>query len=142
MNQMKQNKKVFLLLFLLIVNLFIVSALAHAQGPATGLVPCRGTADNPCTFQDLVGVVMKIINLLLGLSWLVAILFVFWGAWKMVTSWGNSEAVESGKKTFSNAIIGFFLIMVAYILLNFVVASLTGGSTLDAMFKFIPGAKP
>ena len=67
----------------------------------------------------------------------VAVFFVFWGGWSIVTAFGNSEGIEKGKKTFGNAVIGFFLIMVAYILLNFTVVAFTG-QPFDSLLLYIP----
>ena len=131
---MKSKTKLFSVGFLFLIVFALVAQPALAQ---TGLVPCKGTVADPCTFKHLVLIVMKAINILLGLSWLFAVFFVFWGGWSIVTAFGNSEGIEKGKKTFGNAVIGFFLIMVAYILLNFTVVAFTG-QPFDSLLLYIP----
>jgi hypothetical protein len=122
-----------------LVSLYLL-ALAHfssAQLVTCGHSSAAGT--NECQLQDLVITLIKIINTLMGLSWLVAVFFVFWGGWGMVNSAGNPEKLKEGKSTFTNAIIGFFLIMVSFLLVNFVVSAFTGKQfDLDTIRSFIP----
>lgn len=44
----------------------------------------------------------------------------------MLNSGGNSENIEEAKTTFKQAVIGFFLIMASFVLINFVVGILFG----------------
>jgi hypothetical protein len=54
-------------------------------------------------------------------------LFMLWGGWGMIGSAGNQEAVTSAKATFSSAIIGFFLVIAAFLLVNFMITLISGG---------------
>ena len=60
----------------------------------------------------------------------------------MLQAGGNEEELTKAKATFSNAVIGFFLVMAAFLLLNWVLSVLTGqplnyaGSVTDA-FKIL-----
>ena len=83
---------------------------------------------NQCKPSDLIFLIERIINFLLAWAWLVAIFYVMWAGYNMITAGGNSEAIDSAKTTFRNAIIGFFLIMGAYLLINWLVGLLVGVS--------------
>ena len=119
------------------MGLFAASHVVFAQ---TGfqIVNC-GTQANPtpCEIENLKYIVVRIINYLSAWAWLVTLLFVFWAAYNMITSGGNAEKVTSAKGTLNHAILGFFLVSVAYILLNWVTSVLTG-LPLQDMIKFIP----
>ncbi|MEJ0021715.1 MAG: pilin [Candidatus Doudnabacteria bacterium] len=145
---MKENQKtkIAILVFFVLVTLAVTARPVHAD---IGLVQCgqtdsAGVVTNPCDFQDLVVLLIRVINLLLGFSWLVATFFVFWGAYKMISAFGNSEGIANGKETLRQALVGFFLVLVAFVLLNFVVASFTGynfnfsGSDSKSIIKFLP----
>jgi hypothetical protein len=44
----------------------------------------------------------------------------------MISAGGNEEEITKAKGTLSNAIIGFFLIMAAFVLINWIVSLLSG----------------
>lgn len=117
---MTPKTKKFIILFTLLTFL-LVGNFANAA-----IVNCGGTTNNPtpCTIRNLIETVVAIINILLSWAWLVSTLFVVWGGWQMVTSGGNEEQITAGKTIFSQAIIGFFLVMASFILINFVVGIL------------------
>lgn len=114
------------------IFLLVVAPVVSGQG----LVNCAGGRDG-CTIPDLIRTAIRVINFFVGASWLVAVFFVFWGAFGLATSYGNPEKIESGKKTIQNAIVGFFLIMIAFILINWLVMVL-GGYTIQDMLQFFP----
>jgi len=108
----------------------ILGGVALTSPAQAALVNC-GQYDssgkiNECTIGDLILTVVNIINFLLAWSWLVALLFIFWAGWGMVNSGGNEEAIAEAKTTLSNAIIGFALVMMAFLLINAIVSILTG----------------
>jgi hypothetical protein len=133
---MKQKRKFSLCL----VALFIFSGMSVSHFAQAQLVQCGYDVLNPvtgvpeyveCELKDLVLLAIRFINFLLGLSWLVAIFFVFWRGYSMVTSWGNPQALTEIKAGFRNAIFGFFFIMIAYMLVNFIIFQLGGFSFSD-----------
>ena len=124
--------KTYLPLILVLVFV-LVPLLAGAQESGGGLVGCR---DN-CTLGDLVLVIIRIVNLLLSLASMVAMVFIVWAGWNMIFAGGNEEEISKAKTTFSNAIIGFFLVMAAYILIDAITVIL-GGFTIKQLFDFIP----
>ena len=135
----------FISVTLLTCTVLFSAAFAFAQTPTpsepepSGLVKCGrslpadATAEekktNECTITDFLQMVLNIINFLLSWAWLVATLMIVWAGWGMVNAGGNEEEVSKAKTTLSNAIIGFFLIMVSFVLLNFVVSLVTGEGT-------------
>ncbi len=119
----------------LMSGLFLFAA-NYAQAD---LVKCGGPGETPCTIPDLIKTVVAIINFLLSWAWLVSTLLIVWGGWGMVTAGGNAENIDGAKTTFKQAVIGFFLIMASYILINFVASILFGtgqdqAGTLENLF--------
>jgi hypothetical protein len=132
-----------IILLVLVLASLITTNLAYAQtqsGPTNEddfrIVDCANGRDN-CTIRDLIGIVIKFINFAIGIAWLVAVFFVFWGSYGLATSYGNSEKIAGAKKTIQQGIIGFFLIMASFILINWLLIAL-GGYSFEEMLEFLP----
>lgn len=140
----------FLSICILATTILFSSSLVFAQ-PATpsptpeaeptGLIKCGKSSElppdatpeqrksNECTLTDLLQLVLNIINFLLSWAWLIATLMIVWAGWGMINAGGNDEAISAAKTTLTNAIIGFALILMSFVLLNFVVSMVTGEGT-------------
>jgi len=135
--------KIKQILFVSVILVFLVVG----NSADAAIINCGGGlnhgVDNECTLTDLVQTVVGIINILLSWAWLVSMVFIVWGGWTMVNSGGNEETITAGKTIFSQAIIGFFLILISYLLINAVIGLLFGtgmpgaGSWLKA-FDLLP----
>jgi len=60
------------------------------------------------------GLLEYLINLAFGIVAIVSIAFIIWGGYQYITSRGDEEKAESGKKTITNAIIGLVLVILSY----------------------------
>src|SRR5262249_50546439 len=78
-----------------------------------------------CTTSDPRQLVIVIINVLLGIAGLVAVLFVIIGGFQYMTSAGNEELAERGKRNLQNAIIGVVIIVLSFVIVNVVSGTLT-----------------
>ncbi len=124
-----------------LIGLFEFANFASAQ-----LVPenCRrdtvamGQGGIDCSLTDLLDLIFNMINYLLGAAGTIALLFLVWGGLKMLLSGGNPEQVKEAKSTITNAIIGFVIILAAYIIINLLVSVLTNGSVpnIDELILF------
>jgi glucose uptake protein GlcU len=74
--------------------------------------------------SDAKGLVGNIINIILPVVGIVAVLFIIIGGFQLITSRGNEEQAESGKKTLTNAIIGLVVILLSYVIVNVIINSL------------------
>lgn len=135
-----------ILLVLLLVGI-LASQFAFAQEatPNKGLVSCGGTTQPACQLGDLVILIIRVINWFLGMSWILALFFIFWGSYNIAAAAGNEEKMKAGKTDFRNGIIGFFLIMAAFLLVDFTLIVFSG-YTLDqektnCIYQFIPGLR-
>jgi len=79
---------------------------------------------NPVGFNDLNSMVAKIIDVAFTLAGVVAVIFLVVAGFRYITSGGNAEAVEGAKTGISNAIIGIIVILLAWLIINFVLKQL------------------
>jgi hypothetical protein len=62
--------------------------------------------------------IFNVIRIALGFAGAVAVVFVIIGGFQYMTSSGNEEQAEKGKKTLINAIIGVVVIVMSYVIIN------------------------
>ncbi len=67
---------------------------------------------------------LYVVEALLGLVGLVSIAFIILGGFQYVTSRGNEEQAETGKKSLTNAIIGLAIVIMSYIIVVVVINAL------------------
>lgn len=93
--------------------------------PVTNLlqgIDCIKTGN--CSPEDILQVVVNVMNLILGVVGSLMLFMFVYGAVIMITSAGKAEAVEKGKKTLLNAVIGGILVLGAWFLVNSIVSRL------------------
>ena len=110
-----------------LVFLFLWAGNAYAD-----LVPCT----NNCGMFDFVTMALNIINLLLGLSGIVALTMIVRGGVQMLLSAGKPDKVAQGKSTITNALLGLTIALGAYLIINTVVATFTGYPELSGLTRF------
>lgn len=108
---------VFLAIFSLVIVPQIASAITLDVGinyaTATGL----GT-------KDIRETIASIINVAMGLLGIVAVVIILLGGFKWMTAAGADEKVKEAKKLLTAGVIGLVIILTAYAIANFVVASI------------------
>jgi hypothetical protein len=111
-------KKNYLLLAVTVIVLVApLVVLAQASGiippnPAVGTLPGNQGYTIAQFIEDV------IVGLLLPLAGLVAVLFIIIGGFQYMTSAGNEELAERGKKTLQNGIIGLIIIILSYVIVT------------------------
>jgi len=107
--------------------------LAYAQSQVSnglqtsGLQGIFGTGglNNSTSLSDLI---VNGIRLMLMFAGAIAVVFVIIGGYQYLASGGNDEIAEKGKKTLLNAVIGIIIIVLAYVIINVIVNTLTSNS--------------
>ncbi len=90
-----------------------------------GIVPCGGTGQTMCRACDFVAMAQKIMEwFVLVSASIVALMFAF-GGMKMVMSAGNTGAVSEGKEMMTNSVIGFLILLGAWLIINTVLMTFT-----------------
>ena len=99
-----------------------------------GLRRLFGIGSGPSGATSLSNIILRIIQMLLTFAAGAAILFVIIGGYQYITSHGNEEQSEAGKKTLINAIIGIVLIVMSYAIITVVVNTVSRGGGIFGIF--------
>lgn len=114
----------------LLVGLFVISTVVIPIVPAAqaALLPdCDRVPGSPdsCSAATLIELAAGIYNFLLGFAAVMLLLMLVWGGLQMIIGGltgvpkGDAKtSVNAGKATVTNAIIGVFIIAIAYLLVN------------------------
>jgi hypothetical protein len=103
--------------FILMASLLVVPDQVSAQG----LVPCDGIECNACHLVEMGNTI---------LIWLIGVMFVVFAGilavagWGLVTSAGNQTALSDAKSKFTNALIGLFIVLTAWLLVDTIMRGL------------------
>lgn len=108
--------------FILCVAVLPTISVAQAPGLAQ-LAQCSG---NDCTACNLVHLANGVIQWLIGILFVVFAILVAIAGVRLVVSGGNSRALDAAKETFINAIIGFLIILSAWLIIDTVMRALVG----------------
>ena len=108
--------------------LFLPAMFLYAENcPTTNPPATPGTAVcNPASnfFVDLtgrgfpntfLGIITFAVTIALGIVGALSMLFIIVGGFQYVTSRGNEEQAETGRKTLTNAIIGLVIVILSYV---------------------------
>lgn len=111
-----KQKQVYITVFLLV--LFLVFPYFSK---AAGLIPCGNTGEEPCQVIDVFILVARVTNWLLRMASIYAVLKIVQAGFWFTVSQGDEEAISKNKTQIQNAVLGFCLSMIAYMLVNTVV---------------------
>lgn len=126
-----RNKKVisivsaFFLIMMALMPMFFVSA---------ALVPCGGSGQDPCTFNDFFVLTFKIINFLLRdiATPLAALTFAVAG-WMYLTAGGDTGQIQKAHELFKNVAIGFIIALSAWLVVNAILTGLGVSDTFNLL---------
>jgi hypothetical protein len=86
--------------------------------PGFSLVPCGRTGQRPCTFEDIFVLIARVTNWLIALAGVYAVYEMINNGFWLVVTLGNEEAITKRKSALSSAVIGFVLVLFAYMFVN------------------------
>ncbi len=89
------------------------------------------TAGSPAGAGTLVDLIFVVIKYLLILSGLIAVVALIVGGFWYITSAGNEEQSEKGKKALINAIVGLVVVILAYSIVTIITSTLTTSDILQ-----------
>lgn len=104
-----------------LASLFLTSA-SFAMTISEGVSSARGD-DQPASLFGNAGVFSTISNVLLFVIGAIAVIMIVIGGLRYVISGGDSSQVQAAKNTILYALIGVIIAILAYAIVNFVVAS-------------------
>jgi amino acid transporter len=129
---MKYRSMIFLILTLVLVNLFLPIGIGNRVAKAADINAdiqeqmndLKDTGLPGTTESDTKGLltktIVKVIRYLLGFLAVIFMVLILYAGFRWMTSGGNEEAIESAKKTIGSAVIGLVIILFAYALTTFV----------------------
>ncbi len=108
-----------------LVTTVVTSSLALLPGVAFAQLGNVGV-DNVGVLKgnNLAGTVGNIVKILLMLAGLVAVIYLIYGGVKYITSQGEEEAAEEGKRVILYAIIGLIVIGISAVIVNYIVTAI------------------
>ena len=127
------KKLTLLLLFLFIINLFLLNTIFAAEKVGTGkdIVPPK-----PVTLTDPLGgkgqdpntLIRTIISAVLGIVGSLALLMFIYGGLTWMTAAGGKEKIQKGKDILVWATVGLIIIFMSYAIVRFVLEKIIGGA--------------
>lgn len=124
-----KKQKFLITLFALAAGLLLFATPLISQ--SAGLVPCGGINQQPCKLLDLFTLVALVTRWLIATAGVFAVYeFINHGFW-LVVSMGNEEAITKHRNGLTQAVLGFILVLLAFVLVNTAVNFLFLGNALD-----------
>lgn len=118
-----------------ILSAFALAFVVFMVGESVMAQNLINPEDNPSAVSSATGgqgsfreIVLVIVNFILGFLGLVAVLFVIYGGFLYVTSAGNNEKVDQGKKIITYAVVGIVIILISFALINTILGAANPGA--------------
>ena len=112
--------------------LFVVVALLVASpelAAAQGLVPMACETPQMCGTCEFVELINNVIGFLNAFASIAATLLIMYGGSKLLTSGGSESAKRDAKSIITNVLIGYVLILAAFLIVNTVLGVLLPGGS-------------
>ena len=113
-------------------GVFLLAPMIVFGDPGHGIVPSQSLCANPgqpggpyLQGADLVHLVQHAIQLAILLSALVATIMFVYAGFLYVTAAANAENLEKAKRVFSTVLIGFVLVLTAWLIVDLILTTLT-----------------
>jgi hypothetical protein len=112
---------IFYLCFLFFIFYFLFFSAPSAYA-VTLLPPCIATGS--CTVDQMVGVIGRAAQFLLGIVGSVTLLIFIYGGFVWLTSGGNPDKIKKGKEIVIQTVIGLAIVFGAYAGVHFIMEAL------------------
>lgn len=98
-------------------------------------VSCECTCCGDCTLNDVPRFFIKFVGFAVGLTGSLALIMFIYGGIVFLTSGGNSERVQHGRKILTSTITAIIILLAAWTIVNFIISALTG-TPLDQVMLY------
>jgi hypothetical protein len=122
-----------LFLYLPIVPL-VDGGMTVALVDAAGLVPC-GEKGNPCNACHAMGMVNSLISYMFTIITFLAVMVIMYAGVKLVTSQGNASEWEEAKGMLTNMIVGFVIVLSAWLVVDTLMKMLIDTKVVPGMWN-------
>lgn len=121
-------KKQFLIFIIILFVLLFSAQFTLAQG----LVPCGGPDQAACTVCDFFGLIYNVVEFVIfTLAPILVVLMITIGGFFILTSRGNPGQFSKGKNIIYWALIGYSVILLAWIIVNTILMFVGAASWVD-----------
>ena len=100
-----------------------VVTLAELPQPPCGVI--TGVRCGP--EQGVNDIIITVLNIIIGVAFVIAVLFLVIGGFRYITAQGNEESAEKGRKTIVNALIGIVVIILSFAIVRIVSRVISNG---------------
>ncbi|QQS60901.1 MAG: hypothetical protein IPN70_03340 [Candidatus Moraniibacteriota bacterium] len=132
------KKMLLVFIFGLIFSIPVISKAAPT-GEGEGLVPCGATSKHSdmCNLCHLVVGVDNIVDYVLMVFAIIGFLMLVVGGITYIVSGGNQSIIGAAKKTIWSALVGFAIVLLAWVIINTVLLYLLplSGNTIGEKLK-------
>ncbi len=119
-----------------ILGLILVPAVASAVSWIP-IVPCGGATQVPCTPCSIFEAFKHIIDLVLyGITGPIAAFMIVYAGGMMLLGGGKPALYSEGKKYLTNTLIGVAIILLSWVVTNFLIKSLITGGQGNSWYEF------
>jgi hypothetical protein len=107
---------------------FIQSTAAIAVGGVAPQLVHAASLTNPLGTTDPDLIIANVIRVVLGVVGAISLVIIIYGGFMMMTSAGNQEKVDKGRKALMWAVIGLIVIFGSYGISTAIFSALSGGT--------------
>ncbi len=115
---------------MVIVITLMPMAVSYAQ--LNRSFQCDPSSGQRCDNLSVNQLIRYVINIALGVTFGIAVLFLIIGGFRYITAGGDTEAATKGKNTVVNALIGIIIVVLSYVIVS-AVANLVAPSNNSAV---------
>ncbi len=101
------------------------------------LVPCGDSGQDACQTCHIYELVENVFQWIFGISFVIVAIIIVVGGIRLATSGGNSQAKSDARKLIGTSIVGFILIGSAWVLVELLIATLSGVPDASGIFTSI-----
>lgn len=112
------NLRISIILTVMVITLLGIS-LVPAVFAQEALVQCGGPGQNPCTYNDLVDLVGRIVNFaIMYIAIPVGVVFIIYGGVLIMISGGNEGKVTKAKELLRSVAVGLLITFGAWAIIQ------------------------
>lgn len=104
---------------------------AYRNAAQSVFIPANCAGDqynNECSVCDIFQLLINVSRVILALTGVAAVLMLILAGFLFITAYGDTSRISQGKEIIKAVIVGVFVIMIAWTLVNTVIISLTNGA--------------
>ncbi|MEK7654544.1 MAG: pilin [Patescibacteria group bacterium] len=87
-----------------------------------------GDLENPCDLNAFVGFVQNLIEFMFYISIPIAVMFIIYGSFVIMTAGGSEERFKNGKKVITAAIVGIIIVFSSNLIITTIEKALKSGA--------------